>query len=178
VTPSSTAPTSGPSPTFSSGITLHPFFHHHHHRCSCYSYGFGGVHCSAVQALSLSVTFTHGPCCVCSLGKQREEPAAPSTEGLRPEIHHQFRKPEKRPPPTVSMTFTALVVGVPVLVLFVGVLSASDRNCCPSSHGLTANTHPPLSVLSCSLWEPTSATSLCPAWASSRPSASWVASPP
>lgn len=56
-----------------------------------------------------------------SLGKQREEPAAPSTEGLKPEVHHQFRKPEKRPPPTVSMTFTALVVGVPVLVLFVGL---------------------------------------------------------
>jgi len=38
-----------------------------------------------------------------------------------PEIKHQFRKPESRPPMTVSSAFTIATVAIPFLVLFVGL---------------------------------------------------------
>jgi len=39
-----------------------------------------------------------------------------------PEIQHQFRKPEKRPPTAISSAFTIAVVAVPALVLFIGLI--------------------------------------------------------
>jgi len=39
-----------------------------------------------------------------------------------PEIKHQFRQPEKRPPAAISSAFTIAVVAVPALVLFIGLV--------------------------------------------------------
>lgn len=39
------------------------------------------------------------------------------SEGLKPEIHHKFREPEKRPPVLVSTFFTILVAS-PAVILF------------------------------------------------------------
>uniref|UniRef100_A0A6G1S6S1 Dolichyl-diphosphooligosaccharide--protein glycosyltransferase subunit 2 n=1 Tax=Aceria tosichella TaxID=561515 RepID=A0A6G1S6S1_9ACAR len=39
------------------------------------------------------------------------------TDGLKPEIQHKFREPEKRPPVVVT-TFFTLLVAAPVLILF------------------------------------------------------------
>lgn len=43
-------------------------------------------------------------------------PSAP-IRGMRPEIKHMFREPERRPPPVISTLFTALVLA-PLLILF------------------------------------------------------------
>jgi oligosaccharyltransferase complex subunit delta (ribophorin II) len=40
-----------------------------------------------------------------------------SVNGLKPEIQHKFREPEKRPPVVVT-TFFTLLVASPVLILF------------------------------------------------------------
>eukprot|EP00744_Colponema_vietnamica_P002131 GILI01003425.1.p1 GENE.GILI01003425.1~~GILI01003425.1.p1 ORF type:complete len:147 (+),score=47.53 GILI01003425.1:58-498(+) len=45
---------------------------------------------------------------------------AQSGREIKPEIHHQFREPEKRPPAIVSTVFSGLVVA-PLLFLFVGL---------------------------------------------------------
>jgi len=39
-----------------------------------------------------------------------------------PTITHQFRQPDKRPPQTISMAFTIATVGVPALILFIGLI--------------------------------------------------------
>jgi len=39
-----------------------------------------------------------------------------------PEIKHQFRQPDKRPPRTISMAFTVAVLAIPFLVLFIGLI--------------------------------------------------------
>jgi len=57
------------------------------------------------------------------LSLAKREASIPNPKGLKPEIHHQFRQAEKRPPPAVSLTFSGLVVGVPLLFLIIGVLS-------------------------------------------------------
>lgn len=43
-------------------------------------------------------------------------PAAP-IRGMRPEIKHMFREPERRPPPVISTLFTGLVIA-PLVILF------------------------------------------------------------
>jgi len=40
----------------------------------------------------------------------------------QPEIIHQFRLPEPRPPKKISMAFTLLTLGVPFVVLFIGLI--------------------------------------------------------
>jgi len=47
-----------------------------------------------------------------------------------PDIKHQFRKPDARPPKTISMAFTVATIAVPLLVLFVGLIrvGANLRN--------------------------------------------------
>ncbi|XP_059158933.1 dolichyl-diphosphooligosaccharide--protein glycosyltransferase subunit 2-like isoform X2 [Physella acuta] len=51
---------------------------------------------------------------------ESSEPAADSTNqyAKKPEIKHKFNEPEKRPPATVSLAFTALVL-LPLLILLV-----------------------------------------------------------
>jgi len=39
-----------------------------------------------------------------------------------PEIKHQFREPDKRPPRTISVAFTVATLAVPALVLFIGLI--------------------------------------------------------
>ncbi|XP_014676085.1 PREDICTED: dolichyl-diphosphooligosaccharide--protein glycosyltransferase subunit 2-like [Priapulus caudatus] len=51
------------------------------------------------------------------LGKDNDDGTA-SPYAVKPEIKHQFREPEKRPPSIISNAFTALVL-VPVLVLLI-----------------------------------------------------------
>lgn len=41
----------------------------------------------------------------------------PTCHGLKPEIHHKFREPEKRPPVLVSTFFTLLVASPAILLL-------------------------------------------------------------
>lgn len=49
--------------------------------------------------------------------------------GVRPEIKHMFREPEKRPPQIISSTFTAFALA-PMLVLFImwGKLGINIKN--------------------------------------------------
>lgn len=56
-----------------------------------------------------------------NLNLAKREASIPNPKGLKPEIHHQFRQAEKRPPPAVSLTFSGLVVGVPLLFLIIGL---------------------------------------------------------
>jgi len=42
---------------------------------------------------------------------------------IKPEIVHQFRVPDIRPPKTISMAFTGAVLGIPFLILIVGLFS-------------------------------------------------------
>lgn len=53
-----------------------------------------------------------------SLDSKKEPSTSPSKRQARPEIHHMFREPEKRPPRFVSDLFTGLCFA-PILILFV-----------------------------------------------------------
>jgi len=55
------------------------------------------------------------------LNSSRSDPPS-SPFDARPPILHQFRVPDKRPPRTISMAFTGAVVGIPLLVLFIGLI--------------------------------------------------------
>jgi oligosaccharyltransferase complex subunit delta (ribophorin II) len=48
----------------------------------------------------------------------------------KPTIEHKFRQPEKRPPQTISFAFTVATVGIPFLVLFIGlgIVGANLKN--------------------------------------------------
>lgn len=53
-----------------------------------------------------------------SLDSKKDSPVGQPKRKARPEIHHMFREPEKRPPRFVSDVFTGLCLA-PILVLFV-----------------------------------------------------------
>jgi oligosaccharyltransferase complex subunit delta (ribophorin II) len=61
-----------------------------------------------------SVSFTF------SNTSRADPPADPFAK--QAEIKHAFRVPDKRPPKTISLAFTAAALGVPALVLFIGLL--------------------------------------------------------
>jgi len=54
----------------------------------------------------------------------------------QPPILHQFRVPDKRPPKTISMAFTGAVIGIPFLILFVGLIQVGAN-----LGNLPTNTH-------------------------------------
>jgi len=62
-------------------------------------------------------------------GKLQREPVSEVSSGPLPEIVHQFRAPDKRPPPVVSFVFTGLVLA-PFFVFLIGLLyvGANLRN--------------------------------------------------
>lgn len=53
-----------------------------------------------------------------SLESKKEETTTATIRQARPEIHHMFREPEKRPPRFVSDVFTGLVLA-PIFILFI-----------------------------------------------------------
>lgn len=54
---------------------------------------------------------------ISGLAHAAQSPPAP-IRGMRPEIKHMFREPERRPPPFITTLFTGLVLA-PLLILFV-----------------------------------------------------------
>lgn len=52
------------------------------------------------------------------LGTVKESTPVTPVRGVRPEIKHMFREPERRPPQVISTTFTVLAAA-PLLILFI-----------------------------------------------------------
>jgi oligosaccharyltransferase complex subunit delta (ribophorin II) len=74
---------------------------------------------------SLQITFPND--------SKLEVPQSPFS--VLPEIKHVFRLPEKRPPKIISLAFTGAVLGVPILLLCIGLLRVGASVSLPGGPG-------------------------------------------